>query len=444
MLFDIVKIDYGIELPPAGRYAVGNIFFNPQPAIRQSAKQLFEEVASQYGLKVLCWRTVPVDNSIIGPQARSKEPFIEQPFVTMAGDFNERQFAVSLYLLRKHATHTASADSWFYICSLTPQTMVYKGRLSPSQVYQYFLDLCNPEFHTHFALVHSRFSTNTFPSWDRAQPMRFCAHNGMNNARLFIAKYQYHIIGEINTLRGNKNWTRSREGSMESVAFGEKIEKLFPIIEESGSDSSAFDNLLELLVINGELSLPESVMIMIPEAWQNNPAMDAERRAFYEWAACIQEPWDGPALITFSDGRYVGACLDRNGLRPCRYYVTKDDRMICASEVGTLDIPAETVSSKGRLQPGRMLLVDSESGCIVNDNELKQQTCRRFPFGDWIKQNMLHLCDLSSSTSSFSAITTIDPLPINEDPRMKAFGFTLEQLNMLLLPMVSFNFLLPD
>ena len=227
---------------------------------------------------------------------------------------------------------------------------------------------------------------------------------------------------------------------MKSLAFGTEIEKLYPIIEENGSDSSAFDNVLELLVINGILSLPEAVMVMIPEAWQNHAAMVPEKKAFYEWAACIMEPWDGPALITFADGRYVGACLDRNGLRPCRFYITNDDRMICASEVGTLQLDPSIIVSKGRLRPGKMLLVDTQRGYVVDDKELKITTCRRQPFDKWLGENMIRMSDLKTFSQSRVAQNQahrLDVLPITEDPRFKAFGFTLEQLNMIMLPMVS-------
>ncbi|KAG2228014.1 hypothetical protein INT45_012038 [Circinella minor] len=412
-----IKRDMKIDLPPEGQYAVGNIFMKKENA--GESKQVFEQLANAVGLKVLCWRTVPCDGTILGPSARSKEPIIEQPFVTFNKSMNAKQFEHQLYILRKHATHTITMKKWFYVCSLSTKNIVYKGQLTPRQVYSYFYDLVNVKYTTHFALVHSRFSTNTFPSWDRAQPMRWCAHNG-----------------EINTLRGNKNWMRSREGVMTSDTFGDQLELLYPIIEEGGSDSAAFDNVLELLVVNGVLSLPEAVMVMIPEAWQNNPMMEPEKKAFYQWAASIMEPWDGPALFTFADGRYCGACLDRNGLRPCRFYLTSEDIMICASEVGTLRVDPELVVEKGRLQPGKMLLVDTVEGRIVDDKELKLTTGAKEKFMEWIKQR-ISMEDVLKAYGGSKTDVSLDETTIHTDPRLKAFGYTLEQLNLLLMPMAA-------
>lgn len=414
-----------IKLPSFGSYAVGNLFLSPEEDGCENSKRIFAAIAAQHGLRILCWRPVERDNSMIGPSAKAKEPIIEQPLIVpilKAGEvLDQRRFEQQLYMVRKEAAHTVSIRPWFYACSLSNKVIVYKGRLAPAQLYHYFKDLTDERFKTHFALVHSRFSTNTFPSWDRAQPMRFCAHNG-----------------EINTLRGNTNWMRSREGVMTSSIFGSFTEKMYPIIEENGSDSAAFDNVLELLVINGILSLPEAVMVMIPEAWQNHPAMTPEKKAFYEWAACVMEPWDGPALITFADGRYVGACLDRNGLRPCRYYITNDNRMICASEVGTLAIDPATIVSKGRLRPGKMLVVDTYRGYVVEDKEIKTTACRRQPFDRWIKDNMLRMEDLRAHAKKNPSLKEhrLDFYPVTEDPRFKAFGLNLEQLNTILLPMV--------
>ena len=271
-------------------------------------------------------------------------------------------------------------------------TLSTRVNSAPVQVYQYYHDLVNVDYEGHFALVHSRFSTNTFPSWDRAQPLRWAAHNG-----------------EINTLRGNKNWMRAREGVLRSDIFGDELEQLYPIVEDGGSDSAAFDNVLELLMINGVLSLPEAVMIMVPEAWQGNPAMDPAKSAFYEWAACQMEPWDGPALFTFSDGRYCGANLDRNGLRPCRFYVMDDDRIVCASEVGTIAIDPERVMQKGRLQPGKMLLVDTLAGRIIDDAELKQTVARRHDFARLAGQGALEASQLSTSY----CLTPMSILPLS-------------------------------
>ncbi|CAG8592547.1 16132_t:CDS:2, partial [Acaulospora morrowiae] len=429
----------GIVLPPQGQYAVGNIFFKPEPVVMEECKQAFERIAESLNLKILGWREVPRDNSILGPAAKSREPVILQPFVTLASfdasaenksapyqddvnTFDETYFARQLYVLRKQSTHLITIKKWFYICSLSNKNIVYKGQLSPVQVYNYFHDLNSVHYKTHFALVHSRFSTNTFPSWDRAQPMRWCAHNG-----------------EINTLRGNKNWMRAREGIMKSDLFGNELELLYPIIEDGGSDSAAFDNVLELLVINGVITLPEAVMMMIPEAWQNNHSMEPEKRAFYQWAACLMEPWDGPALFTFSDGRYCGASLDRNGLRPCRFYITTDDMMVCASEVGTILIDPEKVVQKGRLQPGKMLLVDTEEGRVVDDKELKLSVAARENFREWIEKQMVTMDNVIQKIKSTGngIEVELDDLPISEDPRLRAFGYTLEQLNLLVLPMLN-------
>ncbi|ORX97575.1 glutamate synthase [Basidiobolus meristosporus CBS 931.73] len=415
--------DLKIDLPECGHYAVGNIFLHPDEKIRKESIEIFERIALEHDLKVLGWRHVPCDNAILGPSAKSKEPTVMQPFVILdKSEFDPAYFERQLYVLRKCATHTITYKRWFYICSLSSKNIVYKGQLSPSQVYDYYYDLNNVFYSSHFALVHSRFSTNTFPSWDRAQPMRWCAHNG-----------------EINTLRGNKNWMRAREGIMTSEKFGMDLEKLYPIIEEGGSDSAAFDNVLELLVINGVLSLPEAVMMMVPEAWQNNPYITPEKRAFYEWAACLMEPWDGPALFTFSDGRYCGANLDRNGLRPCRYYITKDNRMICASEVGTIEINPEEIISKGRLQPGKMLLVDTVEGRIVDDEELKMKVAGRNNFAKWNNDNMLTLEALKAWSKENGTWEGYEPdnIPITEDPKSQAFGFTFEQLNLLMTPMIN-------
>ena len=325
-------------------------------------------------------------------------------------------------MLRKRATHVIGLHNWFYLCSLSNRNIIYKGQLSPVQVYEYYHDLVNVDYEAHFALVHSRFSTNTFPSWDRAQPLRWAAHNG-----------------EINTLRGNKNWMRAREGLLKSGLFGDELEMLYPIIEDGGSDSAAFDNVLELLLINGVLSLPEAVMLMVPEAWQGNDSVDPARQAFYEWAACMMEPWDGPALFTFSDGRYIGASLDRNGLRPCRYYVTDDDRIICASEVGTIPVEPHTVVQKGRLQPGRMLLVDTVAGRIVDDAELKNKVASRQDFRGWLSSQLITMPAVTEKLISKGIDLTnqLTPEKVQEDPRLKAFGYSLEQVTLILAPMAA-------
>ncbi|KAI9725449.1 MAG: glutamate synthase [NADH] [Chrysothrix sp. TS-e1954] len=428
--------EQGVELPPAGQYAAGNIFFKPDTEVLKETLNTFEEVADSLDLRVLGWREVPRDSSLLGPAALSREPIILQPFVVLRSsygegkqpknadtdDFDESYFERQLYVLRKQATHRIGLHNWFYLCSLSNKNIVYKGQLAPVQVYEYYHDLVSVDYEGHFALVHSRFSTNTFPSWDRAQPLRWAAHNG-----------------EINTLRGNKNWMRAREGVLKSSFFGDELDLLYPIIEDGGSDSAAFDNVLELLVINGVLSLPEAVMLMIPEAWQGNTAMDPAKAAFYEWAACQMEPWDGPALFAFSDGRYCGANLDRNGLRPCRYYVTDDDRIVCASEVGTISIDPERVVQKGRLQPGKMLLVDTVAGRIVDDSELKSTVSNRQDFRSWLQKELITLPSVFSRLQQRGTDLgyTLGDESVQEDKRMKAFGYSFEQVSLLLGPMAA-------
>ncbi|AOA64131.1 Glutamate synthase NADH dependent [Komagataella phaffii CBS 7435] len=432
----------GVKIPRLGEYAVGNVFFkNDDQEVINRSKATFTNIAKSLGLRVLGWRNVPHDSSILGPASLSREPFIQQPCIVLEeaygegdspaeyseAEFEEKfqtRFEKQLFILRKQSTHTIGIHNWYYICSLSNKNIVYKGQLTPAQVFNYYHDLVNVEYESHFALVHSRFSTNTFPSWDRAQPLRWAAHNG-----------------EINTLRGNKNWMRAREGVMSSTTFeDDELDKLYPIIEEGGSDSGAFDNVLELLMINGVLSLPEAVMLLIPEAWQNNANMPPKMRAFYEWAACLMEPWDGPALFTFADGRYCGANLDRNGLRPCRFYVTDDDLMICGSEVGVIpNIDPAKIIQKGRLRPGRMLLVDTKEGRIVDDRELKSKVASRFDFKSWVLANQISIPELISKLE-VRDISLAQDLPedagnIDTDPRLKAFGYSLEQINLIIGPM---------
>lgn len=428
--------EQNIKLPAMGKYAAGNVFFKPDESVLKETINTFEEVAEKLDLRVLGWREVPRDSTLLGPAAKSREPIILQPFVVLRSaygdakepkasfddEFDEAHFEKQLYMLRKRSTHVIGLHNWFYLCSLSNKNMVYKGQLSPSQVYEYYHDLVAVDYEAHFALVHSRFSTNTFPSWDRAQPLRWAAHNG-----------------EINTLRGNKNWMRAREGVLKSELFGDDLESLYPIIEDGGSDSAAFDNVLELLTINGVLSLPEAVMLMVPEAWQGNRSMDPAKQAFYEWAGCMMEPWDGPALFTFSDGRYCGANLDRNGLRPCRYYVTDDDRIVCASEVGTIQIDPERVVQKGRLQPGRMLLVDTVAGRIVDDSELKNTVSSRHNFRAWIEKHLITMPGVYSGLTEkgLDLSHALTDTKLQEDPRLKAFGYSLEQVSLLLGPMAA-------
>lgn len=365
-------------MPPSGKYATG-IFYLDENTHAESEKD-FEELAKSLDIEILGWRTVPTNPNAIGIVAKNSEPLSRQVFVTskLEGEKLPRQ----IFVLRKRATHELTKKGRrFYICSLSTKTIVYKGLFTSDQLWEYYTDLLNPEFDTYLALVHTRFSTNTFPSWERAHPLRIVAHNG-----------------EINTLRGNVNFMKAREGLMESDAFGEDIKKLYPVVEPGLSDSGSFDCVLEFLSMNGERSLPEAVMTMVPEAWQNDKTMPQEKRDFYQWAACVMEPWDGPALISFTDGRYIGAVLDRNGLRPSRFYVTKNNILIMASEVGVYDVDPSEVIVKSRLKPGRMLLVDTEEKTLIQDVELKTKIAKSRPHSEWLKEkvNILKVIKISA------------------------------------------------
>ena len=408
------------ELPADGAFGAGVVFLPRDAQERAHCKQVFESAIVEAGQRLIGWRELPVrpDKADIGNAARASMPAMEQVFIAsddgLEGDALERK----LYLIRKYATHQLRSNeelverALFYVCSLSTKVMIYKGMLTPHQLYPFFPDLADSDYQTHLAMVHSRFSTNTFPSWDRAQPNRFMSHNG-----------------EINTLLGNKNWMNAREGTMQSDLFGGDLHKLFPVVEPDCSDSGTFDNVLEFLSMTGR-TLQESVLMMIPEAWQQHPTMSPEKRAFYEYNSCVLEPWDGPASIAFTDGTYIGAVLDRNGLRPSRYYITDDDKCIMASEVGVVDIPPERVVEKGRLQPGRIFLIDFEAGRMIPDEEIKSEWAQRQPYGEWLAKERLELSDLASE----------EPVPgLEVDsllPRSQAFGYTVETLEFMLLPMV--------
>uniref|UniRef100_A0A0D9WJI6 glutamate synthase (NADH) n=1 Tax=Leersia perrieri TaxID=77586 RepID=A0A0D9WJI6_9ORYZ len=441
--FREVTKDAGFELPAPGEYAVGMFFMPTDEERREKSKLLFREKAQLLGHDVLGWRRVPTDNSGLGKSAVDTEPVIEQVFVTKSAR-SKAGFEQQMYVLRRFSIMSIrealgvknGGPKDFYMCSLSSRTIVYKGQLKPSQLKGYFFaDLGDESFTSYMALIHSRFSTNTFPSWDRAQPMRVLGHNG-----------------EINTLRGNKNWMKAREGLLKCKGLGltkDEMSKLLPIVDATSSDSGAIDNVLELLIQSGR-SVPEAVMMMIPEAWQNDVNMDSERKALYEFFSALMEPWDGPALISFTDGRYLGATLDRNGLRPGRFYVTYSGRVIMASEVGVVDVPPEDVSRKGRLNPGMMLLVDFENHCVVNDDELKKEYSKARPYGEWLKRQKIQLTDIIESVNEIERVapTISGALPItNEDKAdkgirgilapLKAFGYTVEALDMLMLPMAK-------
>ncbi|HEY4328093.1 MAG TPA: glutamate synthase central domain-containing protein, partial [Phycisphaerae bacterium] len=420
-LVKIAKRDSNITLPPAGKYGAGIVFLptdNEQRSVCEAA--LLKAIADQ-GQVFLGWRNVPTDNSTIGHSAKRIEPLMKMLFIGAGPNTSDIEaLERRLYIIRKRVTFECRAmdmseSNYFYICSLSTKVLIYKGQLTPAQVTQYFRqDLTDPDYTSHLALVHSRFSTNTFPSWDRAHPFRFMAHNG-----------------EINTRRGNVNWMRAREGLFNSELFpGAHINGIKPVIEPDGSDSSDFDNCLEMLLMTGR-SLPHAVMMMIPEAWQNHESMDLRRRAFYEYHSCLMEPWDGPASVAFTDGKYIGAVLDRNGLRPSRFYVTKDDLVIMASEVGVLPVPPENIARKGRLQPGRIFLVDFTEGRIVDDTELKKKLSDEHPYGQWLQEQRIKLDDLPTPTyvGGFVRETLLT--------RQQCLGYTTEDLMKLLTPMAT-------
>lgn len=407
------------DLPDEGYYGVGMAFLPRDERDRALCEAAIETVTKEEGQVFLGWREVPVDNSKIGSASRAVEPIIKQFFIGRAKELPDQEaFERKLFVIRKVIENRVARlhlkqPEYFYICSLSSRTVVYKGLLLAHQISGFYLDLAEPDVVTSLALVHQRFSTNTFPTWPLAHPYRMLAHNG-----------------EINTLRGNRNWMRAREAQLRSPLFGDDVKKITPLVTETGSDSATLDNALELLVRGGR-SLPHAMLMLIPEAWGNHQFMDEDRKAFYEYHACIMEPWDGPAAVAFTDGRQIGAMLDRNGLRPARYLVTKDDHVIMASETGVLDIPDENVRSKWRLQPGKIFLVDTEEGRIIDDEEVKDRLVHQKPYRQWLIQNRLELSKLPDPPHVH--------LPDHETilERQKAFGYTLEDLNMILAPMAT-------
>ncbi|MBE9181535.1 glutamate synthase large subunit [Oculatella sp. LEGE 06141] len=406
-----------ITLPEVGQYGVGMIYASPDAATRQKSRHLFEQIVAEEGQSVLGWRDVPTNHASLGDTAKSSEPFMQQVFIQRAANLlDDLAFERKLYVIRKRShsiIRTSQIDSYWYPSSLSARTLVYKGMLMPEQVGQYYPDLHDPDLESALGLVHSRFSTNTFPSWERSHPYRYIAHNG-----------------EINTLRGNMNWMHARQSLFESELFGDDLKKAHPIINVDGSDSLIFDNALELMVLAGR-SLPHAMMMMIPEPWTAHESMSDEKKAFYEYHSCLMEPWDGPASIAFTDGTMMGAVLDRNGLRPSRYYVTKDDLVIMASEAGVLPIEPERVALKGRLQPGRMFLVNMEEGRIVADEEIKNSIVSEHPYREWINQHLVDLANLKDAPEF--ELGTWNSLPLLQ--RQMAFGYTFEELRLLLTPM---------
>ena len=415
-----VAAEAGFSLPAAGQYGVGTIYTSPIPAQRQQSREIFAQITAEEGQQLLGWRDVPTDNSSLGETAKASEPFMEQVFIGRNPNLtDDAAFELKLYVIRKRAHRAirdSGIDSYWYPASLSSRTIVYKGMLRPEQVGQYYPDLQDPDLTSALALVHSRFSTNTFPSWERSHPYRYLAHNG-----------------EINTLRGNINWMHARQSLFQSELFGEDMAKIQPVINIEGSDSLIFDNALELLVLAGR-SLPHAVMMMIPEPWTAHESMSEAKKAFYKYHSCLMEPWDGPASIAFTDGTSIGAVLDRNGLRPSRYYVTKDGLVIMASEAGVLPLEPERIADKGRLQPGRMFLVDTKEGRIIADEEIKEKIVTAHPYRQWIDEYMVELGSIGEYGTGNGELSP------GQNPKSKiqnqiAFGYTFEELRLLMLPM---------
>ncbi|NNF86051.1 MAG: glutamate synthase large subunit [Winogradskyella sp.] len=413
------KIFCEFKLPKAGEYAVSNVFFPQKENQRMFCIEAFENAIKEQGLVILGWRDVPVDSDVLGKIAKQTEPCIKQIFIGKGDSTqNDFEFNLKLFAARKIAEHTIynsklSERAFFYVPSLSTKIIIYKGLLMPEHINFYYKDLFNAALDTRLALVHQRFSTNTFPTWDLAQPFRYICHNG-----------------EINTLRGNVSRMFSREEIMNSDWFGDDIKRILPTVLRGKSDSATLDMVVELLLITGR-SLPEAMMMLVPEAWEKNDAMSEAKRAFYEYNSCVMEPWDGPASIPFTDGNYIGAVLDRNGLRPSRYTVTKSGNVIMSSETGVVDIDPKNVKYHGRLEPGKMFLVDMNKGRIVNDEEIKEEIASRHPYKKWLSKNLVHLRDLSAKKG---------PILYNEvnlKKREIVFGYTQEDLNTIILPMAQ-------
>ncbi len=409
----------GVHLPAYGKYGVGFVFFPKEIRLREECRDIFNRSAEKLGLDILVYRKVPVNKEEIGATALSVEPCMEQVFVACPDNItNQDEFERKLFILRNYASHTISNavkkdEIGFYLSSLSSRTIIYKGQLTSLQVRNYFPDLSDKRMVSAFGLVHSRFATNTFPSWKLAQPFRYMAHNG-----------------EINTLQGNLNWLRTSEKGFTSPYFSkEEMEMLLPIVTANQSDSACLDNMIELLTLTGR-SIPHVMMMLIPEAWDGNDQMDPVKKAFYEYHACMMEPWDGPASISFTDGKMIGATLDRNGLRPSRYAVTHDDRVIMASETGVLPIDPALIKEKGRLQPGKMFVVDMEQGRIISDEELKQTICAQKPYAEWLNKYKIRLEELPEPRVMFTHLEHDQVFKYQ-----KVFGYSTEDLDTIIAPM---------
>ncbi|HVN04389.1 MAG TPA: glutamate synthase large subunit, partial [Bryobacteraceae bacterium] len=408
----------GFTLPEEGQYGVGMTFLPVEPHQRLSCEGTLERIVREEGLTVLGWRDTPVDGDAIGRVARASQPYIQQIFIGCEQPIDPDSLERKLYIVRKRAEAEVARTNLpnkgdFYLPSLSARTIVYKGLLLAPQMADFYGELSDPDVMSALCLVHQRFSTNTFPTWQLAHPFRYVAHNG-----------------EINTLRGNVNWMHARQSVLASPLFGDDLKKLFPIVAPGGSDSANFDNALELLFMAGR-DLPHAMAMLIPEAWSSNPHMHEQKRAFYEYHASLMEPWDGPAAIAFTDGRLIGATLDRNGLRPARYLVTHDDMVVMSSETGVLPVKPENVKRKGRLQPGKMFLVDTVEGRIVSDKEIKERLYSRRPYTEWLAENQVTLDQLADPSREHH--TDRDTLL----SRQRAFGYTDEDIKMILAPMAE-------
>ena len=409
----------GFALPKPGHYGLGMVFLPPNDAGLEACKRIFEEVIATEGQTVLGWRDVPTDNGTLGPTAQASQPVIRQvligrgPNCPDAMSFERKLYVIRRLVEKKVSRSAIPGRTHFYVPSLSFKTVVYKGMLNALQLRDFYPDLANEAVVTAIGMVHSRFSTNTFPSWGRAHPYRYISHNG-----------------EINTLRGNINWMHARQSMMRSALFGEDLKKILTVVDTEGSDSAMFDNVLELLTLSGR-ELPHAMMMMVPEPWNRDETMSPTKRAFYEFHSCLMEAWDGPASIAFTDGVRVGAILDRNGLRPSRYYVTKDDLVVMASEVGVLDIPPERIVRKGRMQPGRIFLVDTAEGRIVADEELKERVARAHPYREWLDRYAIRLEELPKPPR------VIEPAHETVLRRQEVFGYTEEDVKLLITPMAA-------
>ena len=415
--FKAVGLELGFDLPRRRRYGLAMVFLPSRAEARAACERIFEEAVVQEGQRVLGWRDVPTDPSQLGPTGAAVQPVIRQLYIGRRRVVPSA-FERKLYVIRKLAENRIRAagvdpDGRFHVASCSSETVVYKGLLLPDRLDKFYLDLRHERMVSALALVHSRFSTNTLPTWDLAQPFHHAAHNG-----------------EINTLRGNRNWMNARRSLLQSAKFVGGLDRLFPIIVPGKSDSAQFDNMLELLFLGGR-SLPHAAMMMIPEAWEDNELMAAPRRAFYEYSSALMEAWDGPSAICFTDGHLIGATLDRNGLRPARYLVTGDERVILASEVGVIDIPAGNVVAKGRLQPGKMFIVDTQEGCILDDEQVKQEIIARYPYSRWLKKNLLSMHD-------FPLVEAPERLTGSQLVRLqRALGYADEDLRLVIAAMAN-------